>query len=131
MTRNNKQGKEYPSGEQEYSPLEPLPIVRVMLLLLIRNEPGSTGYDLIGLIEGLTHGHAVLQSGTIYGELRRLEKHGMLTSQREKEGRRRREYQITQQGEEELAMLMAQVRMRTRTVLNPLLSRYYDEDIIE
>ncbi len=131
MTKHSGQHKDHPSGEQEYSPLEPLPIVRIMLLLLVRDEPGSTGYDLIGLIEELTHGHAMIQSGTVYGELRRLEKHGMLTSQREKDGRRRREYQITEQGEQELAMLMAQVRMRTRTVLKPLLSRYYEEDTSE
>ncbi|TFG10701.1 hypothetical protein EU538_01220, partial [Candidatus Thorarchaeota archaeon] len=82
MTADGRQEKGNPVDGEEYSPLEPLPIVRVLLLLLIRDNPGSTGYDLIGLTDDLTGGRAVLQSGTVYGELRRLEQYGMLSSQR-------------------------------------------------
>lgn len=127
MTADDSQERDTEADEQDYSPLEPLPIVRALLLLLIRDNPESTGYDLIGLTEELTEGRALLQSGTVYGELRRLENHGMLSSQRETGGRRRREYHITQQGEEELATLMQQVQIRIESVLNPLLARYSSE----
>lgn len=126
MTADGRQEKGNPVDGEEYSPLEPLPIVRVLLLLLIRDNPGSTGYDLIGLTDDLTGGRAVLQSGTVYGELRRLEQYGMLSSQRETGGRKRREYLVTEQGEQELATLMQQVKMRITSVLRPLLSCYYE-----
>lgn len=102
--------------------LEPLPIVRVLLLAFIKLHPQSTGYDLMGLISGFTEGLVDLKSGTVYTELRRLEKQGLVESVQESAGRKRRSYVISKMGRAELEQLTQQVAMRVNRVLLPLLS---------
>lgn len=101
--------------------LEPVPVVRVLLLALIRKSPESSGYDLMKAISDFTNGTINLSSGTVYTTLRRLEKNGSVNSSRENTGRRRRAYNITEQGECDLLQLVAQIEKRVEVLLNPLI----------
>ncbi len=100
--------------------LEPVPLVRVLLLAHIRNKPESSGYNLMKAVSEFTNGVITLSSGTVYSELRRLEKKKSISSSRENKGRRRRNYSISSQGEKELFHLIAQIEMRVEILLNPL-----------
>lgn len=101
--------------------LEPVPVVRVLLLALIRTSPESSGYDLMKGVSDFTNGTIELKSGTVYTELRRLEKNGSVESSRENTGRRRRAYTITKQGENDLLQLANQIEKRVEVLLNPLI----------
>ena len=101
--------------------LEPVPVVRVLLLALIRKSPESSGYDLMKAISDFTSGTINLSSGTVYSTLRRLEKTGSVNSSREITGRRRRAYKITEQGERNLLQLVTQIEKRVEVLLNPLI----------
>jgi DNA-binding PadR family transcriptional regulator len=74
------------------------------------------------VISGFTDGKVELKSGTVYTELRRLEKQGFVRSIQEDVGRKRRSYEITQAGEMELRQLAHQMQFRVNRVLNPLLA---------
>ena len=74
------------------------------------------------VISSFTDGRVKLKSGTVYTELRRLEKQGFVRSIQEEVGRKRRGYEITQAGEKELLQLAYQMRFRINRVLNPLLA---------
>lgn len=115
-SRTNKEG-----SKKSYRPMEPLPIVRALFLVFIRRHPNSTGYDLMGLISDSTDGRVELKSGTVYSELRRLEGLGFVKSEQEKEGRKRRTYEITKLGIKELGQLAKQMQMRVDTIISPLL----------
>jgi len=106
--------------------LEPIPIVRALFLLLIKKYPNSTGYDLMSYVSEFTHGKIKLQTGTVYGELRRLEKSKLLVSKLTTEGRKKRCYEITDAGKEELACLIRAIRFRIDNLLEPLI-KLYDE----
>ena len=107
--------------------LEPVPVVSVLLLALIRKSPESSGYDLMKAISDFTKGTINLSSGTVYTTLRRLEKNGSVNSSRELSGRRRRAYTITKQGESELFQLVAQIENRAEVLLNPLIKLVSDQ----
>ena len=107
--------------------LEPVPVVRVFLLALIRKSPESSGYDLMKAISDFTNGTINLSSGTVYTTLRRLEKTGSVNSSREITGRRRRAYKITEQGESDLLQLVAQIEKRVEVLLNPLIKFVSDQ----
>ncbi len=107
--------------------LEPVPVVRVLLLALIRKTPESSGYDLMKAISDFTNGKINLSSGTVYTTLRRLEKNGSVNSSRENTGRRRRSYNITKQGESNLLQLVAQIEKRVEVLLNPLIKFVSDQ----
>ncbi len=104
------------------NPLEPLPIVRALLLALLQANPGSSGYDLMKLVRQSTHDTVELKSGTVYPELKRLERDGLVTSIQEGERRKRRSYQLTAKGREELKQLLHQVQFRIRNILQPLIN---------
>ena len=104
------------------NPLEPLPIVRMLFLVFIKQQPHVTGYDLMGSISDFTGGRVELKSGTVYSELRRLESQGLVESTQEEEGRKRRSYVITSSGKRELTQLAEQMKMRVDSILKPLLS---------
>ena len=110
------------SSDNSHRPLEPLPIVRALFLTFIQAHPQSTGYSLMKAISDFTDGRIELKSGTVYTELRRLEKQGFVRSIQEKVGRKRRGYEITQAGEMELLQLAHQMRFKINRVLNPLLA---------
>ena len=107
--------------------LEPVPVVRVLLLALIRKSPESSGYDLMKAISDFTNGSINLSSGTVYTTLRRLEKNGSVNSSRESIGRRRRAYKITKQGEIDLFQLVAQIEKRVEVLLNPIIKLVSDQ----
>ncbi|TFG15484.1 PadR family transcriptional regulator [Candidatus Thorarchaeota archaeon] len=109
--------------ESDRSPLEPLPLVRALLLASIWHNPDSTGYDLMGIVSEFTDERVELKSGTIYAELRTLEREGLVQSIREETGRRRRSYRITKEGRENLMQLAEEIRFRTEHILGPLLSK--------
>ncbi len=109
--------------ESNRSPLEPLPLVRALLLVSIWQNPDSTGYDLMGIVSEFTDEQVELKSGTIYAELRALEREELVQSVREKTGRRRRSYRITEEGRENLMQLTEEIRFRTEYILGPLLSQ--------
>ncbi len=102
--------------------LEPCPLVRAILLSEIWNNPKSSGYDLMKLSSELTKSYIDMQSGTVYGELRTMEERGLVTSEQEESGRRRREYKITEKGKERLTNLHGQIKARVENLLHPLLS---------
>ncbi len=101
--------------------LEPIPLVRLLLLVFIKKRPESSGYDLMNTIDEFSNGLVTLKSGTVYSELRRMEKEGLLKSTREQIGRKRRLYQITADGISELEELSSQVSLRVNKILRPLL----------
>ena len=74
--------------------------------LWMRDELAEHGYDI--------------SVGTLYPILHHLEEHGYLTSeQRLGEGRRRRYYQATQDGQELLVQIQRKLRELTREALPP------------
>ena len=103
------------------NPLEPLPMVRALLLALLRANPGSSGYDLMKLVRHSTHEVVELKSGTVYPELKRLERDGLVTSKQEGERRKRRSYQLTEMGTKELKQLLHQIQFRIKNILQPLI----------
>lgn len=102
--------------------IEPLPIVRGLILVFIRKYPKSTGYDLMRLISEFTGNLVQLKSGTIYSDLRRIEHQGLVYSVQETSGRRRRSYVITKHGLAELRQLGQQISIRVNCVLLPLMT---------
>jgi len=103
------------------SPFEPLPLVRALFLALLKTHPNSTGYDLMRLAASLTKGLIELKSGTVYPELRRLEKLGLVSSHQESTQRKQRNYQITKAGIKALDQLVHQIQFRVKYVLEPLI----------
>lgn len=75
------------------------------LLLLSTIASGAThGYAIAQTLRTASDGNVDLQDGTIYPALRRLEHAGLITSTwSEGEGRRRRTYALTAEGEVALA----------------------------
>jgi DNA-binding PadR family transcriptional regulator len=63
----------------------------------------------------------MLKSGTVYPVLQQSEQDGLVKSTQEKERRKRRSYQLTTKGEQELQQIKQQIHFRTQNVLQPLL----------
>ena len=105
--------------------IEPLPMVRVLLLHMIEQNPKISGYSLINKISEFSNSKVELRTGTVYNELRKLEKNGSLVSTQEETSRKIREYTITKEGSEELAYLMSIVNKKIKDILQPLLSSYF------
>ena len=70
------------------------------ILLCLRRE--NHGYGILQQTQQLTGGEIRLSPGTIYGSLSKMEKDGLIVLVREEE--KRRIYQITELGEELLAL---------------------------
>jgi len=76
-------------------------ISTVAILQIIKQHPhsGLYGYQIIKNLETETKNLLVVEEGTIYPLLRKMEKDGVLTSQkREIDGRVRKYYQLTEEG---------------------------------
>ncbi|MFO7836609.1 MAG: PadR family transcriptional regulator [Candidatus Thorarchaeota archaeon] len=110
------------SNSEPTDSLDPLPLVRAILLSEIWANPGSSGYDLMKLSSELIDSYVPIQSGTVYGELRNMQKEELVISKQEDSGRRRREYRITERGKKTLERLYTQIKSRVEYVLTPLLS---------
>ena len=70
-------------------------------ILLCLREPNH-GYGIVQTVEGLTEGAIRLAPGTMYGSLSKMEKDGVIRFIREED--KRKIYQITDLGEEVLAL---------------------------
>ena len=89
-----------------------------LLLLTILKDGPAHGYAIIGELRRRSDNVFDLPEGTIYPALHRMERAGMLTSQwSEREGRRRRVYQISGPGREALGEKQAEWQAFTRSVL--------------
>jgi len=70
----------------------------LLLLAIVQSRPAH-GYAIIEELKRRSEGTFDLQEGTVYPALHRLERAGLLTSHwSEEKGRRRRVYELTQQG---------------------------------
>ena len=107
--------------------IEPLPMVRVLLLHMIEMNPKVSGYSLISLISEFSNKMVELRTGTVYNELRKLEKNGFLISTQQETSRKIREYTITKSGSEELNNLMSIVKKKIDGILRPLLNSYFEQ----
>ena len=63
MVKNDKSSKNL---------IEPLPMVRVLLLHMIEQNPKISGYSLINKISEFSNSKVELRTGTVYNELRKL-----------------------------------------------------------
>ncbi len=100
--------------------LTPLPMTRIIVLTLIVKYPNITGYDLIKMVPKTLHANLTFKTGTLYSELRRLEKLGKLTSIQSPTGRKQRRYTISASGKQELIQLSLQIQDRLDFIINPL-----------
>ena len=77
--------------------------IEVCLLVLLKEQPGY-GYGLIDALAGFGFDPAQLNVSTLYRSLRKMEKEKLVTSKWESggQGPRRRVYEITDQGVEDL-----------------------------
>ena len=77
--------------------------IEVCLLVLLKEQPGY-GYGLIHELAGFGFDPAQLNVSTLYRSLRKMEKEKLVTSKWESggQGPRRRVYEITDQGVEDL-----------------------------
>lgn len=95
-------------------------------LLLLLVEKSAHGYELI---EDLTHYEieANVDQGQVYRTLRRLEKHGCVTSEWEagQAGPARRRYQLTAAGREFLASWIETLTKRVQ-MIEKLLQHYHE-----
>jgi len=117
----NRDSTALESSDSHSKSLAPIPLVRALLLALILDRPGSTGYDLMKQIVEFTGGDIQLKTGTVYAELRRLEGAGLVLAEQEESGRRRRAYRLTKKGLHTLKSLANQIDHRVNRVLLPLL----------
>ena len=99
----------------------PVPLVRALFLTLIMKKPKITGYDILHLTPETINASIEMKTGTVYTELRRLEKFGFVKSIQSQEGRKIRHYEITSSGVEELKALKTQIRNRIKYLIDPLL----------
>ena len=100
--------------------LAPLPMTRIIVLTLIVKFPNTTGYELMQLVPKTLHPNLTFKTGTLYSELRRLEKLGKLTSIQSPTGRKQRRYTISASGKHELIQLSLQIQDRLEFIINPL-----------
>ena len=77
--------------------------VDLLLLAALRHEP-LHGYAIVEHVRGTSEGALGLAEGTVYPALHRLERAGLLASSwTTANGRRRRVYELTARGREQLA----------------------------
>ncbi len=101
--------------------MEPLPMVRVLLLHTINKNPKVSGYSIINLINEFTASRVELRTGTVYNELRKLEKNGLLESTQQTTSRKVRLYTISNPGLEELKRLINIIKIKIDILLQPLI----------
>ena len=101
--------------------LRPLPIIRALFLSLITRNPRITGYKIQKIVPEAINASMEVKTGTVYTELRKLEKLGLVKSTQASGGRRRRQYEITAKGLVELKELNTQIKTRIHSLLEPLL----------
>jgi len=108
-------------GEGKRRTTGPVPLVRALFLTLIMKKPQITGYDILHLTPETINASIKMKTGTVYTELRRLEKFGFVKSIQTPEGRKSRHYEITTAGIDELKALNQQIKNRIKYLIEPLL----------
>jgi DNA-binding PadR family transcriptional regulator len=95
-------------------------LLPILVLQLIAEEP-RYGNEVMKLIRKRTAGQWVANPGAIYPLLTELEEEGLIAGEWEDERKRtRRIYQITSQGEEELAKLKEIIKPKLSEAINML-----------
>lgn len=107
--------------KQDTAILDQIPFVRLLLLILIKKNPGVTGYDLMALVAKFSNNLINLKSGTTYSELRKLEKFNLVSSSLSKVGRKKREYLINSDGEKFINKTIEQIKTKIDNLLIPLI----------
>lgn len=79
-----------------------VPMTETAFLILFCLREPNHGYGIVQIVEKLTDGAIKLAPGTMYGSLSKMEKDGVIRFIREEE--KRKIYQITELGEEVLAL---------------------------
>jgi DNA-binding PadR family transcriptional regulator len=69
-----------------------------MMILSLVEEEARHGYEILKLLEQRSEGVIELHIGSVYPILYRLEKRGWVRGEKAVGGRRRRSYQITDEG---------------------------------
>ena len=74
------------------------------LILRVVYEKSIYGYKITKKIEEISQGRHKIKSGTMYTTLRRMEQEGLLNSswQKNKDGPNKRNYEVTEKGEDYL-----------------------------
>ena len=100
--------------------------LEVCLLLLLYDEIGY-GYGLIEQLASFGFSEAGLNMSTLYRTLRKMEKEGLVTSQWEEggQGPKRRVYEITKDGKNELDQWIGILKIRKSRI--EVLINQYDE----
>ena len=103
--------------------------LEVCLLLLLEDEIGY-GYGLVEQLASFGFSKDDLNVSTLYRTLRKMEKEGLVTSLWEEggQGPRRRVYEITVKGKDDLDQLIRILRVR-KSRIEALISKY-DEKIM-
>ena len=101
---------------------EPVPLTRAIFLALICKTPNITGYELMNLVPKIMNNRIRFKSGTLYSELRRLEKMELVYSEQSTTGRKQRKYEITTAGKGTLKNISNKIKDRVQFILNPLIS---------
>ena len=102
--------------------LESVPIVRTLLLFLLRDNPKSSGYKLINLVKEFTDGRIDLKTGTLYPELKRMVEEGILIQEEQITGKRVAYlYCINDKGDKELKKLIRAIKIKKEFLLDRLI----------
>ena len=90
------------------------------ILGLLSHQPRH-GYDLKNAIEWALGGRREVNFGQIYNTLSRLERDGLVIASAVKDGRGKRNYQITPKGREELEVWLNQTVKKNESLLDEFL----------
>ena len=102
--------------------MEPVPIVRTLLLFLLRDNPKSSGYKLINLVKEFTDGRIELKTGTLYQELKRMVEEEILIQEEQVTGKRIAYlYCLNEKGEKELKKLIRSIKIKKEVLLDRLI----------
>ncbi len=105
--------------------LEPVPVVRTLLLFLLKRNPNSSGYKLINLVKEFTADQISLKTGTLYPELKKMVEEGILIQDEHVTGKRIAYlYCLTNKGDEELLRLITAIKTKKDVLLDPLIKEY-------
>ncbi len=102
--------------------LETVPIVRTLLLFLLKDNPKSSGYKLINLVKEFTDGRIKLKTGTLYPELKRMVEEGILIQEEQVTGKRIAYlYHLNEKGEKEFKKLIRAIKIKKEVLLDRLI----------